>query len=70
MEMEMENVENNPSQFCQISGNWGMLGIPNLAGMFQIKKIRMLQNFWFMAFSFLELIRENQKGGKTNPHPD
>ena len=30
-------IENTPSEFCPISGDWGKLRIPNLARVFLIK---------------------------------
>ena len=58
------------SEFCPISGDWGELGIPNLARMSLIKCYWMLQNSRVTAFTVLELLRENQLGGgKITPPP-
>ena len=51
------------SEFCLISGDWGKLGIPNLARMPLIKCYCMLQNARLETFTVSELLRENQQGG-------
>ena len=63
------------SEFCPIPGNWGKLGIPNLAQMSLIKCYWMLQNARVTVFTVPELFMENQQGGKiiptpTSTHPD
>ena len=60
---EIRKSEIPPSEFCPISGDWGELGIPNLARMSLIKCYWMLQNSRVTAFSVFELLRENQPGG-------
>ena len=60
---EIRKSEIPPSEFCPISGDWGKLWIPNLAGMSPIKYYWMLQN------SVFESLRENQLGGKITPPP-
>ena len=56
-----------PSEFCQISGNRGKLGITYLARMFLMKCYWMLQNARVTAFTVSE-IRENQHQSKiTSP---
>ena len=60
---EIRKSEIPPSEFCPISGDWGELGIPNLARMSLIKCYWMLQNSSVTAFTVFELLRENQLGG-------
>ena len=48
-------------EFCPKSGDWGKLGIPNLARMCLIKCYWMLQNVRVTAFTVSELLRENQQ---------
>ena len=48
-------------QFCPISGDWGKLWIPNLAGMSPIECNWMLQNSRVTAFIVFELLRENHE---------
>ena len=58
--------------FCQISGDWGESGIPNLAQISLIKSYQILQNASVATFTISELLRENQKkggGGVKLPHP-
>ena len=55
-------------EFCSTSGNWGELGIPNLAWMSLIKSYYMLHNTRVTAFTVSELIRENQQGIKLPSH--
>ena len=64
-------IEHTPTEFCLLSGDWGELGIPNLARMSLIKRYRMLQNVRVTAFTVSELLRENQQGegGKITPYP-
>ena len=71
---EIRKSEIPPSEFCPISGDWGKLGIPNLARMSLIKYYWMLQNARVTAFTISELLRKNQEGdggGKftTPTHP-
>ena len=49
------------SEFCQISGDWGKLEIPNLAQMSLMKCYRMLQNTKVTGSTVSELLRENQQ---------
>ena len=60
---EIRKSEIPPSEFCPISGDWGELGIPNLARMSLIKCYWMLQNARVTAFTVSELLWENQHGG-------
>ena len=60
---EIWKSEIAPSKFYPISGDWGKLGIPNLAWMSLIKFYWMLQNACVTTFSIFELLRENQLGG-------
>ena len=62
---EIRKSEIPLSEFCPISGDWGRLGIPNLARMSLMKYYYMLQNGRVTAFTVSELLRENQQGGKT-----
>ena len=55
------------SEFYPISGDWGKLGIPNLARVSLIKCYWMLQNARLTAFTVSELLRENQQGVKFPP---
>ena len=66
---EIQKSEILPSEFCLISGDWGKLGIPNLAPMSLIKCYWMLQNARVTAFTIFDLLGENQQGGgdKINP---
>ena len=61
---EIRKSEIPLSEFLPISGDWGELGMPNLARMSLIKCYWMLQNARVTAFTISELLRENQKGGK------
>ena len=56
---ETRKLEISPSEFCPISGDWGKLGIPNLARMSLVKSYWMLQNARVTAFTVSELLREN-----------
>ena len=67
---EIRKSEIPPSEFCPISGDWGKLGIPNLARMSLMKCYWMLQNARVTAFTVSKLLRENQQGVKLPPHPD
>ena len=53
-----------PSELCTISGDWGELGIQNLARMSLYKCYYMLQNTRFTAFTISELLKE------PRPAPD
>ena len=53
------------SEFCPVSGDWGKLGIANLAWMSLMKCYWMLQN----ASTVSELLKENQQGLKLPPPP-
>ena len=64
---EIRKSEIPPSEFWQISGDWGELGIPNLARMSPIKCYWMLQNARVTAFTVFELLKENQQGIKLPP---
>ena len=64
---EIQKLKIPPSEFCPISGDWGMLEIPNLVGMFLMKCYWMLQNVRVTSFSISELLRENQQRGIPSP---
>ena len=64
---EIQKLKIPLSEFCSISGDWGMLEIPNLVGMFLMKCYWMLQNARVTAFSISELLRENQQRGIPSP---
>ena len=49
------------SQFCATSGDWGEIGIMNLARMSLIKFYWMLQNARVITFTVSELLRDNQQ---------
>ena len=66
---EIRKSEIPPSEFCPISGDWGKLGIPNLAGMSLIKCYWMLENTKFTIFTVSKLLRENQQGVTKLPPP-
>ena len=55
------------SELCLLSGDWSELWIPNMAHMSLMKSYWMLQNASVTAFSFSELLRENQQGVKLTP---
>ena len=59
---EIRKSELLPSQFFPISGDWGSLGISNLARMSLVKLYWTLQNVRFTVFTVFELFRENQLG--------
>ena len=64
---EIRKLKTPPSEFCPISGDWGMLQIPNLVGMFLMKCYWMLQNARVTAFSISDLLRGNQQRGIRSP---
>ena len=67
---EKQKSEIPPSGFCPISGNWGNLGIPNLARISLIKCYWMLQNARGTTFTVSELLRKTQQeGGGITPSP-
>ena len=66
---ENRKSEIPPSEFCPISGDWGKLGVPNLAWMLSMKWLWMLQNAWVTACTVSELLRENQQEVKLPPFP-
>ena len=57
---EIWKSEIPPSEFHPISGDWDVLGIPNLAQMSLIKCYWMLLNARVTAFTISKLLRENQ----------
>ena len=59
---EIRKSEIPPSEFCSISGDWGKLGIPNLARMSLMKCYWSMQNAKFAAFTVSEW-------GKLSPPP-
>ena len=59
---EIRKSEIPPSEFCLICGDWGKLGIPNLARTSLIKCYWIPQNAKVTAFNVPELLRENQQG--------
>ena len=60
-----------PSKFFLISGDWGKIGIPNLARLSLIKSYWILQNALVTVFTFCDSLRQNQQeGGKITPYPD
>ena len=61
---EIRKPEIPPSEFCQVSGDWGRLWIPRLARMSLIECYWMLQNSRVTAFTVFDLLRENQLGGR------
>ena len=66
---EIRKSEIPLSKFRPISGDWGELGIPNLARICLMKYYWMLQNAKVTSFTVSVLLRENQQGGKTTPPP-
>ena len=68
--LEIQKLEIPPSPFYPISGDWGKLGIPNLARMSLIDCYYMLQNSRVLIFTIFELLRENQLGDKITPTPN
>ena len=65
---EIRESEILPSEFWPVSGDWGELGIPNLARMCLIESYWMLQNVMVTAFMVPKSLRENQQGVKNTPH--
>ena len=61
---EIRKSEIPSSEFWPTSGDWGDLGIPNLARMSLRKCYWILQNATVTTFTFSELVRENQQGGE------
>ena len=53
------------SGFYSIFGDWGELGVPNLAQMFLMKCYWMLQKARVTAFTVSELLWKHQQGGIT-----
>ena len=51
-----------PFEFCPISGDLGELWILNSARISLMEYLLMLQNARVAAFTFSELLRENQQG--------
>ena len=66
---EIRKQEIHPSKFCPISGDWDQLEMQHLIEMSLIKGYLMLQNSRLAAFTFSELLRENQQGSKNHPQP-
>ena len=58
---EICKLEIRLSEFCLTSGNWGKLGIPNMAPMFLMKCYEMLENARVTAYTVSELLSENQQ---------
>ena len=56
------------SEFCPISGEWGKLGIPNLARISLIKCYWMLTNTKVTPSTVSKLLRGNQQGRIRPPH--
>ena len=54
---EIWKLEIPPSDFCQISEDWGKLWVPNLMRMSLMECYWMLQNSRVTAFAVLELLR-------------
>ena len=73
---EIRKLEIPLSQFCPISGDWGELGIPNLAWTSLIKCCKMLQNVrvTYSLYHFLVIKGKptGRKGVKITPshHPE
>ena len=68
---EVQKTEIPPVKFYSISGDWGELGIPNLAWMSLIKCYWKLQSAKVTAFTISESLRGKQQGGggKITPFP-
>ena len=70
---EIQKSEMPSSEFFHIHGEWGELGITNLARMSPITCYWMLQNARVISFAVSKLLRENQQGRKRlklpHPHP-
>ena len=60
---EIREVDIPPPEFCLISGDWGELGIRNLARLSLIKCYWMLQIANVTIFTVSELLRGKQQGG-------
>ena len=60
---EVRTSEIPPSEFFQISGDWGKLWEPNLARISVIECYWILQSSRVAIFTVLELLSENQLGG-------
>ena len=58
---EIWKSEIPPSELCPISGDWGKLGIPNIAQISLMNCYWVLQNARVTAFTVSELLRENQQ---------
>ena len=58
--LEIQKSEIPPSEFCQISADWGELRIPNYMSL--MKFYSMLKIVRVTAFKVSELLRENQQG--------
>ena len=58
---EIQKSEIPPSDFCLISGDWGKLGIRNLAQMSLKRSYWILQNARVTAFTVSEILWENQQ---------
>ena len=65
---ELSRKEISPSEFCPTSGDWGKLGVPNLALMPLMKCYWMLQNTRVTVFTIPELLRETNKVGEKLPN--
>ena len=59
---EIRKSEIPPSEFCQISRDWGEQRLPNLAWTLLIKFYWILQNARVTAFSISELLMQNLPG--------
>ena len=66
---EIQKSETTSSEFCAISGEWGKLGIPNLARTSLINWCWMLQNARVTAFTISVLLMKNPKGVKLPSPP-
>ena len=60
-------LEIPPSEFCPVSGDWGKLGIPNLARLFLIKSYGMLQNPGLLQLLRFWVIKGKLKKGVKLP---
>ena len=60
---EIRKLEIPRLKFCQISGDWDELGIPNSEGKLLIKFFWILQNARLRAFTVSKLLKENQLEG-------
>ena len=66
---EIRKWEIPPSEICPMSGDWGELGIPNLARISLTKCYWMLQNCRVTTLSVSELLSESQQGIKLRLPP-